>query len=234
VKREEIMNVRLEAEVESIIKAAFSYQESRELKEELVASLQRTYKIATKQGDVLIPFSGSTLKDNPIERRKTSGAIKYYLKYKWNEGRNSEFINPQIIESIPEGTVLDRLGKPNGKYVCPVNPKEETYSVAERALPYFFIKLKVISEPSYHRYRAIKTISKNAIIEAIQKDQTVFIKEDAKVMAIEELEREGIIFGQVAPVPSFLAQGVGGGHQYRLPLSVSILIALKFLETVRT
>lgn len=197
----------------------------------LVINLKQCYILQSRhsRGDNLVPFSSCCLLDNPVRINKIS---QYELVYRWNIGKDSEFVNETISKGIiiPEGTVLDRVGPERGRYLCPIPENRDVYTVEERALPYYLPEQIITSEPAYHKYRVKKDISKEAVLQAIEDSVDIFENESAKKTAIEKVKSDDISCGKVAPVTAFCEQGSGNGYQYKVLVSVYYLRALGFVE----
>ena len=102
--------------------------------------------------DNMVPFSELCLRDNPVVFNDNLN--QYEFDYRWNKGKNSEFVLDSIEKGIiiPKGTILDRVGADSGSYLSPVPIGREVYTVSERALPYYLIEPSISGEPAYHRY----------------------------------------------------------------------------------
>lgn len=221
----------LEKRVERIVKAAYYCQHTRHFRtSRFVAELKKEY-MQTKRmnrSDVLVPFSEKTIYDCPISKHED----KYRIDYRWNKGKDAEFVKGSIIENacIYAGSYIDRFGNENGSYVSPSVLGKKPFSISERSLPYYFVERNIYREPSFHRYRVIRDISTDSILRAIDEDNTVFKNPIAKEKIKDDIEGFGIKYGKIAPVAAFLNQGKGLGLQYKLPLSVSVLKDLQFIE----
>ena len=221
----------LEKRVERIIKVYYYSQHTRHFKtSRFVAELKEVY-LQTKRanrGDVLVPFSEKTIYDCPISKHEG----EYRIDYKWNKGKDAEFVKGSISENacIYAGSYIDRFGSENGSYVSPSFLGKKPFSISERSLPYFFVESNIYREPSFHRYRVIRDISVESILRAVDEDNIVFENPIAKEKNKDDIEGFGIKYGKIAPVAAFLNQGKGLGLQYKLPLSVSALKDLQFIE----
>lgn len=196
-------------------------------REAATLKLKSKYSGADKasRGDVLVPYDKATWSCVIFNRGR------YYIEYKWPEdGFTSDVSFPH---SLKIGTEIDRLGGTNGGYVCPCT--DRTYTVCERAIPYYFLEKAVEEEPSYHRYKVVKEITFSAILEAVNNISSTVINDGAKRIIINTLKmnRNGWLkFGTVAKVGDFGSQGIGGGKQYYSVVSIKTLIDLGFIEEI--
>lgn len=221
--------------IQNVLKSAFLQQNGTKFDlATIVNTLRQLYKneYRCSRGDNLVPFSQHCLSDSPIKVNKMS---QYELVYRWNKGKDSEFVKEAFHECdiIPVGTSLDRIGPEYGRYLCPVPEDRDVYTIAERALPYFFLEDVVINEPAYHRYVVKKAISKEALSQAIEESDDVFESKLAKDAALEKVNTGNIVYGKVAPVDAFSRQGTGNGYQYKVLVAIYYLRALGFIEEVK-
>lgn len=200
-------------------------------KKTLVKEAQARYSsLKAYRGDILVPFAEQTL---TLKAVRISHNGDYAFSYRFPDASiNEEFVDPEEVLVISKGTQLDRLGSESGKYASPVGADGHVYSVAERALPYYFMQSLVVEEPSYHKYSVRKEITKENLIEAIEGgDISVFENdEDVRAFLLQSVKRRSIIYGRVAPISAFGSQGCGQGLQYRFPISIGYLEALGFLK----
>lgn len=198
----------------------------------ITATLQMLYRRSAKndRGDVLVPFADMTW--THVRARSN----RYEIAYKWPKF-GTEFLSGTVVypDAIPKGTVFDRLGSPWGRYVSPVTEEKKVASVSERAIPYYFIENNILHEPSYHRYRVIKELTKESLVSAIISAEQGIFEDDQKVYLINSLHNMGekwLTYGVASPVSAFGNQGTGGGEQYLLPIHVGYLIRLKLVEEI--
>ena len=189
--------------------------------------LQNNYINTDKasRGNTLVPYDKCTW--NRVNYRRG----QYGIDYKWPEDDFAKDVSfPNILKA---GTIIDRLGGTYGGYVCPCG--EKVFSVSERAIPYYFLESELESEPSYHRYRVVKDITKQTIMESLNNFPSEIIPDGAKRTITNTLSRSGdnwLKFGTVAQVNDFGKQGIGGGKQYYSVVSVKTLIDLGFIEEI--
>ena len=197
-------------------------------RESTTLKLKSKYSGADKasRGDVLVPYEKDAWSCVNLNRGR------YYIDYKWPEdGFTADISFPS---SLKIGTEIDRLGGTGGGYVCPCT--DRTYTVCERAIPYYFLETTLEEEPSYHRYKVVKEITFSAILEALNNISSTVINDGAKRIIINTLimNRNGWLkFGTVAKVDDFGSQGIGGGKQYYSVVSVKTLIDLGFIEEIK-
>lgn len=182
--------------------------------------------------DVLIPVSRNVLKPHMVFQDKQNHN-KVEWAYRWNERKNmfddySEFIQNKRLNldaTLRKGTRLDRIGGEDGRYLCIIKQGRKPFTVAERALPYYF-KGDVKTNPSYHTYIVLKDVS----FLILDKDDQ-FKKRFVNEYDIMNLLKSKFVVGEIAPVKAFGGQGKGGGLQVRLPdsLSVGVLKELEYL-----
>ena len=183
------------------------------------------------RGDNLIPLSESVLNDKIVDN-KNSGKNKEDEAIEWDYKWNKEIGNPYADFKkrglnkdaiIQPGEYIDRIGSKIGSYACPL--KYKIYSIWERALPYLFVEemRDIIGQPCYHIFKVIKEISYDILIKdkAIDKDIKSLI-----------MKNGGVCYGDVATVKGFGAQGIGGGKQYRFPISIALLEEYGYLEEI--
>ncbi len=205
-------------------------------REQLTDSLHKTYKKEFDNDpdncyDVLVPGSSDYIKDDPITKYKN----EYWINYKWPEETAAEpypeFEGKPIEDAeIAKGQIIDRIGPPYGKYISPVMGNGSIYSVAERAIPYWFIAKELENEPSYHRYRVLDTINRDTIIHAIEASRE--LEPNEKAFFLNEVNKKPILYGGVAPVVGFGIQGEGHGLQYRLSLPIQVLLDIQLIEVL--
>ena len=186
--------------------------------------LQRIYRNAHKgsRGDLFVPFDKSTWK------YITEKDGNYEIEYKWPvNGFTSDISYP---ETLKQGTVIDRLGNPYGRYACPYNGK--AFSVSQRAIPYYCMESQVESEPSYHQYLVVKDITKSAILDELEKVSSSVYTEAAKKYIRNTLNAydNWLTLGAVAAVSDFGIQGIGGGIQYYSVVRIQVLLDLNFIQ----
>ena len=191
----------LEKRVERIIKVYYYSQHTRHFKtSRFVAELKEVYLQTKRANRGDVLVPFSEKTIYDCPISKHEG--EYRIDYKWNKGKDAEFVKGSISENacIYAGSYIDRFGSENGSYVSPSFLGKKPFSISERSLPYFFVESNIYREPSFHQK----------------------IKDD--------IEGFGIKYGKIAPVAAFLNQGKGLGLQYKLPLSVSALKDLQFIE----
>lgn len=199
----------------------------------LFEMLNSAYKHSIKddRDDALVPYTLESVKETePICVKKAKykdGKIRRVVEVNYNWPENEFCSDAEENVVIEVGTVLDRLGSSDGSFLSPLNEHGSPFTVAARALPYLFMERSVEYEPSYHRYRVIKAISKQAIADNLNHIKSIEVKNYCELRL-----RGGIKFGTVANVDAFGVQGYGGGKQYLICVPVQVLIDLDFLEVI--
>ncbi|TRW21076.1 DUF4237 domain-containing protein, partial [Criibacterium bergeronii] len=123
------------------------------------------------------------------------------------------------------GDVIDRYGKPDGRYTSPV-VDGRAYSYSERSLPY------IEDLSSYHQYKVIGDFSK--IDDYINNcpDTQLKAKIDAMVTKYYDgdYSKLNVYKGTVAKVEGW---GSGGAIQDEFPIAVEQLIKIRLLEELK-
>ena len=140
--------------------------------EEFVVKVKAAYDRLpyNQRVDVLVPVSAGFLKPNPIRKEPNSayglsnrsGDVEqksktyFYFDYDWDTSEDGSEAGMFDAEWYV-GDMFDRVGPPNGSFLCPVE-EGRVYSAEERAVPYYIPEKSIQQSPSYHMYEIINVV----------------------------------------------------------------------------
>lgn len=136
---------------------------SDDVKENFVEEMKRIYDsmLPEEKVDILVPARGNYLKNKAIKKESNPKLeIKYYIRYKWPDNPDDSFLGGHKEITLKIGEQYDRLGPPDGKYVCPLSPSDKPQSVRARAVPYYIPEDDICTSPAYHKYVVAKCYGK--------------------------------------------------------------------------
>ena len=207
-----------------------------------------------QRGDYRVPMPE---KIKGIRIDKKSGQAR--IIEAWKPDTDGAKFGTREMCIIKKGTILDRIGSPNGNYLSPMKPDGTPYSLKERAIGDYLPEEKIEDNDSYHKYIATEDFTRETFEKAIKESGLSDTDKEQLIMKLdayyedcssikETFTHDGDPYSDGSPdntngVKSGIIDEMfihetgnqdGGAIQYITPFSVFDLIdKLKILEEIK-
>ena len=177
----------------------------------------------------------------------TDGTVR--IEQNWKDGTDGAEFKSREMEIIKQGTVIDRIGSPDGKYFSPLSENGKPYSIEERATGDRLLESKIEENSSYHQYEVKQDLTRENIENAIISHYPSDVASD-KIFDLNQYyndccndtsvshtgdkysdkpveETDGIKSGKI---DNMFRNDDGGGRQYIMPYSASEMCRIGLIE----
>lgn len=171
------------------------------------------------------------------------------VEQKWKDGTDGAEFKSREMEIIKQGTVIDRIGSPDGKYFSPLTENGTPYSIEERATGDRLPETRIEDNSCYHQYEVKQDLTRENIENAIKTHYPSDVASD-KLLDLNQYyhdccndtsvshtgdkysdkpvdETDGIKSGKI---DNMFRNDDGGGRQYIMPYSASEMCRIGLLE----